>query len=103
MLKVPIGRIGSIDMQFYASLEDLDGLLPVEVVVTDEGRHAPLEILQPILMMITVATSLLVKGTKTLSIPWHRRHKKLSGELQGNLKPPDQTPVVVEFEAYQLK
>ncbi len=31
-------------MQLNASLEYLDGLLPVEVVVTNEGSHAPLEI-----------------------------------------------------------
>ena len=48
-------------MQFYAGLENLDSLLPIEVVVTNEGSHAPLEILQPVLMMTTVATSLLVK------------------------------------------
>ena len=48
-------------MQFYASLEYLDGLLPVEVVITNEGGHAPLEIMKPVLMMTTVTTSLLVK------------------------------------------
>ena len=61
MLKVPVRGIRSIDMQFYASLEDLDSFLPIKVIVTDEGSHAPLEILQPVLMMTTVATSLLVK------------------------------------------
>ena len=48
-------------MQFYASLEDLDGLLPVEVVVTDECGDAPLEILKSVLMVTTVRASLLVK------------------------------------------
>ena len=48
-------------MQLNADLEYLDSLLPVEVVVSDEGGHAPLEILQPVLMMTTVTTSLLVK------------------------------------------
>jgi hypothetical protein len=36
-------------------------LLPVEVVIADEGgRDAPLEIMKPVLMMIAVATSLFV-------------------------------------------
>ena len=48
-------------MQQNAGLEDLDSLLPVEVVVTDEIGHAALEILQPVLMMTTVTTSLLVR------------------------------------------
>jgi len=61
MLEIPVRRVRSIGMQLNASLEDLDSLLPVEVVVTDEGGHAPFEILQPVLMMTTVATSLLVK------------------------------------------
>jgi len=61
MLEVPVGSIGRIDMQFYASLEDLDGFLPIKVIVTDESVDAALEILQPIQVMSTVATSLLVK------------------------------------------
>ena len=48
-------------MQLNTDLEHLDGLLPVEVVITDEGSHTPFEILQPVLMMTTVATSLLVE------------------------------------------
>jgi hypothetical protein len=48
-------------MQLYADLEDLHRLLPVEIVVADEGGEAALEILQPIQVMSTVATSLLVK------------------------------------------
>jgi len=35
-------------------------LLPVEVVIADEGGDAPLEIMKPVLMMIAVATSLFV-------------------------------------------
>ena len=57
MLEVPVGSIRSIDMQFYASLEYLDGLLPVEVVITDEGSHTPFEIMKPVLMMTTVTHS----------------------------------------------
>ena len=41
MLKVPIRRIGGIHMQLNTDLEDLDGFLPVDVVVTNEGSHAP--------------------------------------------------------------
>ena len=48
-------------MQLNAGLEYLDSLLPVEVVVSDEGGHAALEITQPVLMMTTVTASLLVK------------------------------------------
>jgi len=47
-------------MQFYASLEYLDSLLPVDVVVGDEGSHAPFEVMKPVLMMPTVTASLLV-------------------------------------------
>ena len=50
-------------MQLNAGLEYLDGLLPVEVVVTDEGGDAALEIMKPVLMMTAVATSLLVPVT----------------------------------------
>jgi hypothetical protein len=60
MLEVPVRGIRSIDMQLNADLEYLDSLLPVEVVVTDEGRHTPFEILQPVLVVTAVATSLLV-------------------------------------------
>ena len=60
MLKVPIGRIGSIYVQFYADLEDLHGFLPIKVIVADESGDAPLEILKPVLMMTTVTASVLV-------------------------------------------
>jgi len=48
-------------MQLNADLEYLDGLLPVEVVVGDEGSHAPFKIMKPVLMMTAVTASLLVK------------------------------------------
>ena len=48
-------------MQLNTDLEDLDGFLPVDVVVTNEGSHAPFEILKSVLMMTTVTASLLVK------------------------------------------
>ena len=47
-------------MQLNADLEDIDGLLPIEVVVTNGGSHAPFKIMKPILMMTAVTTSLLV-------------------------------------------
>jgi hypothetical protein len=61
MLKVPVGSVRSIHMQLNAGLEYLDGLLPVEVVVGNEGSHAALEIMKPVLMVTTVTASLLVK------------------------------------------
>jgi len=61
MLKVPVRCIRSIDMQLNAGLEYLDSLLPVEVVVADEGGDAPLKIMKSVLMMTTVTTSVLVK------------------------------------------
>ena len=48
-------------MQLYADLEYLHGLLPVEVVVADEGGEAPLEIMKPVLVVTTATPSLLVK------------------------------------------
>ena len=45
-------------MKLNTDLEDLDGLLPVEVVVTDESGDAALEIMKPVLMMTIVTTSL---------------------------------------------
>jgi len=48
-------------MQLNADLKHLNGLLPVEVVVSDESGQAPFEIMKPVLMMIAVATSLFVK------------------------------------------
>ena len=47
-------------MQLYADFEYIDGLLPVEVVVADEGGQAPFEIMKPVLMVTAIATSLLV-------------------------------------------
>ena len=48
-------------MQQNASLEYLNSMLPVDVVVANECGDAPFEILQPVLMMTTVTASLLVK------------------------------------------
>ena len=48
-------------MQLYADLEYVDSLLSVEIIVTNEGGDAALEILKPVLMMTTVTTSLLVR------------------------------------------
>ena len=47
-------------MQLNTDFEYLDGLLPVDVVVTNEGSHAPFEILKSVLMMTAVTPSLLV-------------------------------------------
>ena len=60
MLNVPVRGIRGIHMQLYADLEYVDSLLPVEVVVADEGSHASLKILKPVLVVTTVTTSLLV-------------------------------------------
>jgi hypothetical protein len=60
MLKIPVRGIRSIDMQLYADLEDLDSLLPAEVIVVDESGDAALKILKSVLMMTTVTASLLV-------------------------------------------
>jgi hypothetical protein len=57
MLKVPVRSIRSIDMQLNTDLEYLDGLLPVEVVVADEGGQRPFEILKPVLVVTTVISS----------------------------------------------
>ena len=48
-------------MQLYADLEDLDSLLPVEIVVATESGDAFFEIMKSVLMMSTVTASLLVK------------------------------------------
>jgi len=48
-------------MQLNTGLEYIDSLLPVEIIVADECGDTPFEILQPVLMMTTVATSLLVE------------------------------------------
>ena len=48
-------------MQLNTGLEYLDSLLPIKIVVADECGDTPFEILQPVLMMTTVATSLLVE------------------------------------------
>ena len=47
-------------MQLNAGLEYIDSLLPVEVVVSDEGGDAPFEIMKSVLMVTTVTPSLLV-------------------------------------------
>ena len=47
-------------MQLNAGLEYIDSLLPVEVVVADEGGHAPFKIMKSVLMMTAVTASLLV-------------------------------------------
>ena len=57
MLEVPVRRVRSIYVQLNAGLEDL---VPIEVIVTNEGGHAPLEILKPILVMTAVTASLFV-------------------------------------------
>ena len=57
MLDGPVRCIGSIYVQLNADLEDLDGLSPVEVVVSNEGGQAPLEIMKPVLMMTTITHS----------------------------------------------
>ena len=46
-------------MQQNASLEYIHSLLPVEVVITDESGHAPFKIMEPVLMMTTVAPSFI--------------------------------------------
>ena len=60
MLEVPVRRIRSIGMQQNASLEYLDSLLPVKVVIADKVADAPFEILKSVLMVTTVTASLLV-------------------------------------------
>jgi hypothetical protein len=60
VFEVPVRRIRSIGMQLNAGLEYLNSLLSVEIIVTDEGVDAPLEILQPVLMMTAVTASLFV-------------------------------------------
>jgi hypothetical protein len=47
-------------MQLNADLKHLNGLLPVEIIVTDEGGDAALEIMKPVLVVTAVTTSLLV-------------------------------------------
>ena len=47
-------------MQLNACLEHIHSLLPVEVVVGDEGGEAPFEILKPVLVVTAVTTSLFV-------------------------------------------
>ena len=47
-------------MQLYADFEDIHSLLPVKVVVADEGVDAALEIMESVLMVTTVTASLFV-------------------------------------------
>ena len=61
MLDVPVRGVWGIRMQLYACFKYVDGLLPVEVIVADEGDLASLEIMKPVLMVITVTASLLVQ------------------------------------------
>ena len=61
MLDVPVGSIRSVYVQLYADLEHLHSLLPVKVIVGDEGVDAALEIMKPVLVVLTVTTSLLVQ------------------------------------------
>ena len=60
MFDIPVRSIRSIHMQLYADLENIHSLLPIEVVVGNEGSHAALEIMKPVLMVTTVTASLLV-------------------------------------------
>ena len=60
VFEVPVRGIRNIHVQLNAGLENLDSLLPVEVLVTDEGVDAPFKILKPVLMMIAVTPSFLV-------------------------------------------
>ena len=83
MLKVPVRSVRSIDMQLNAGLEYLDGLLPVEVVVGNEGSHAALEILKPVLVVTTVISSPSVPVT---FINHNLRLDRLSPTLFRNLK-----------------
>ena len=58
-------------MQLNAALEYLDGLLPVDVVVGDEGSHAPFKIMKPVLMVTAV--------TPLPSVPVTFIHMKIRG------------------------
>ena len=89
-------------MQLNAGLEYLHGLLPIEVVITDESGAAPLEIMKSVLMMTTVTTSLLVKIPILSQFPNIVIIRGIE-ELQRDLESPEQTPVVVEFESHLLK
>jgi len=60
MLDVPVGSIRSVYVQLNADFEYIHSFLPTKVIVSDEGGHAPLEILKPILMVTAVTASLLV-------------------------------------------
>jgi len=70
-------------MQQNASLEYLDGLLPVEVVVADEGGQRPFEILKPVLVVTTVISSPSVPVTL---MNHNLRLDRLSPTLFRNLK-----------------
>ena len=58
-------------MQLYADLEDFDSLLPIEVVVTNEGGDAPFKIMKPVLMVTAV--------TPLPSVPVTFIHMKIRG------------------------
>ena len=70
-------------MQLNADLEYLDSLLPVEVVIGDEGSHAPFEILKPVLVVTTVISSPSVPVTL---MNHNLRLDRLSPTLFRNLK-----------------
>ena len=69
MLDIPIRGIRSIYVQLNADLEDLHCLLPVKVVIADEGVDTPFEIMKPVLVVTAVTTSLLVKIPKLCQFP----------------------------------
>ena len=70
-------------MQLYADLEYVDSLLSVEIIVTNEGGHAPFEIMKSVLMMTTVISSPSVPVT---FINHNLRLDRLSPTLFRNLK-----------------
>ena len=61
MFDVPVGSIRSVYVQLNADLEHLHSLLPVEVVVADEGVDAALEIMKSVLMVTAITASLLME------------------------------------------
>ena len=97
VLDVPVGSIWSIGMQFYAGFEDLNGFLPIKLVMVNQILDAPLEILKSVLVVMPIATSFLTQVPVFRSIPEYHLHKKHPEKLQKNLKIPDQTPVVADF------
>jgi len=70
-------------MKLYADLEDIHSLLPVEVVVADEGSQTPLEIMKPVLV-VTAVTSL--PSVPVIFINHNLHLDSLSPTLFRNLK-----------------